>query len=96
MRLINQKGTKDCPYKTSYLRIKYEEYCREGEYPKFHKVFSIYANDSNMGEYSTKEKAIKVMEMLQNQYKQFMESAFMNVVSEKTYFKFPTDEEVKE
>lgn len=96
MRLINQNGTKDYPYETSYLRIKYEEYCREGEYPKFHKVFSIYANDSSMGEYSTKEKALKVMEMLRNQYKRFMTTALMDIKKENIYFKFPADEDVKE
>lgn len=62
MRVISQDGTMDFPYEISTIFI----------YPKTENVIAIQsAGDSEIsiiGRYSTKEKAIKVMEMLRTAY----------------------------
>ncbi len=62
MRVISQDGTMDFPYEISTIFI----------YPRTENVIAIQsAGDSEIsiiGRYSTKEKAIKVMEMLRKAY----------------------------
>lgn len=63
MRVISQDGTMDFPYEISTFFI----------YPRIENVIAIQsAGDSEIsiiGRYSSKEKAIKAMEMLRAQYK---------------------------
>lgn len=62
MRVISQDGTMDFPYEISTIFI----------YPRIENVIAIQsAGDSEIsiiGRYSSKEKAIKAMEMLREQY----------------------------
>ena len=62
MRVISQDGTMDFPYEISTIFI----------YPSIENVIAIQsAGDSEIsiiGRYSSKEKAIKAMEMLREQY----------------------------
>lgn len=67
MRVISQDGTIDVPYDYFSLSIasgKYEDV--EVAYIYCHNLSS--PNGTKLAEYSTKEKAIKAMEMLREQY----------------------------
>ena len=68
MRVISQDGTIDVPYDYFSLSIasgKYEDV--EVAYIYCHNLSS--PNGTKLAEYSTKQKAIKAMEMLREQYK---------------------------
>ena len=89
MRLISQDGEIDVPYEHGSLCqgfIKGEE----------HLVYTIsYYNYSSqrgtkLAEYSNKDKALKVMEMLREEY---LETVYDYRIRPKV-FKFPADEEV--
>lgn len=74
MRVISQDGTMDFPYEISTIFI----------YPRIENVIAIQsAGDSEIsiiGRYSSKEKAIKAMEMLRTSYKR---NLAMGLMSEK-------------
>lgn len=98
MRIISQDGKTDIPYESSVVYV-----CANYGYNKeehFNHIIgyiiiaSIGDDTWNLGDYSTEEKALKVMEMLQNQYKRFMTTALMDIKNENIYFKFPPDESV--
>lgn len=100
MRLISQDGKIDIPYKNSavYIVANYGHSKENG----FHNIvgYEIMANTGNyywnLGDYSTEEKALKVMKMLQQQYMGHLITVLVDVKAETTYFKFPADEDVKE
>lgn len=92
MRLINTLGTIDVPYETGSLSIGYR-FSKE-QYEAERKIYFINYHNSyaskgqTLAEYSSKEKAQKVMEMLRNAYSRFTNT--YNII-----FKFPADEEVE-
>lgn len=100
MRLISQDGKIDIPYENStiYVVANYGHSKENG----FHNIvgYEIMAHTGdnywNIGDYSTEEKALNVMEMLRNQYKRFITTALMDIKKENIYFRFPADEDVKE
>jgi hypothetical protein len=96
MRLISQNGMCDCPYESSSVYIRDME-TKCGETSKESGRCTIQCNNNiasfKIAEYSTKEKALCVMEMLQQQYMRHLTTVLSDVKAESTYFKFPTDEE---
>lgn len=75
MRLISQDGTIDCPYETSSVHVD-----RYGD------SYEIWVDCSRvLATYSTKEKALKVMEDIRD-----------NWLEDFAFYKFPADEDVKE
>ena len=87
MRLISQDGEIDVPYEYGSLCIgfiKGEEHIID--------TISYYNYSSQKGtklaEYSSKSKALKVMEMVRNAYSRFTNT--YNII-----FKFPDDSEVE-
>lgn len=96
MRIISQDGITDIPYENSVLNV-FANYGYNKE-KNFNEIIGYrimtYAGDNpwTLGDYSTKEKALEVMEMLQNQYKRFMTTALMDIKNENIYFRFPADE----
>lgn len=72
MRVISQDGTIDVPYDYFSLSMssgKYKDV--EVAYIYCHNLSS--PNGTKLAEYSTKEKAIKAMEMLREEYLKYME-----------------------
>lgn len=98
MRLISQDGITDIPYENSVLNV-FANYGYNKE-KNFNEIIGYriiaYAGDNpwTLADYSTEEKALKVMEMLQQQYMRYLTTVLADVKAESTYFKFPTDEEV--
>ena len=99
MRLISQDGKIDIPYENNVVYVyaihgyNKEEKCHD---ITGYRIITAIGDDTwVLGEYSTEEKALKVMEMLQNQYKRFMTTGLIDIKKENIYFKFPADEEVK-
>lgn len=99
MRIISQDGTIDTPYELSMIWIR-EKYG--------HSVMAGMPNDEpiSLGTYSSREKALKAMEMLRNTYtaKEWKPSVVnkngevleeMQFFDEKRYFQFPKDDEVE-
>lgn len=91
MRVISQDGTMDFPYEISTIFI----------YPRIENVIAIQsAGDSEIsiiGRYSSKEKAIKAMEMLREA---FFENKHEETYREGIYyyspcFQFPQDDEIE-
>lgn len=87
MRLISQNGDYDVPYEISEL-----------SYGQIGKGFAIYIRSKLFDEkpcllatYTTKEKAIKAMEMVGKQYPDYC----CNYHSQSGVFKFPTDYEIE-
>lgn len=100
MRLISQDGKIDIPYENSvvYICANYG-YNKEKGFSHIigYKIIANMGGDTwNMGDYSTEEKALKVMEMLQQQYMRHLSTVLADVKSETVYFKFPTDESVND
>lgn len=89
MRLISQDGMIDVPYEKAI--IEYEACERNGE-DVFHIIFArTTRNTFPIARYSTEAKALKVMEMLREEY-------LVTVYDYRTrpkVFKFPADEEVE-
>lgn len=85
MRVISQDGRMDFPYEISTIFI----------YPRIENVIAIQsAGDSEIsiiGRYSSKEKTIKAMEMLREQYKKYV-GASVNIYG---VFQFPQDDEIE-
>ena len=101
MRLISQDGTLDVPYEMVTVQrygttIYYlNTNLAEGE-----------LNGLTLGNYSTKEKATRAMEMLREKYLQYIslqggESVFVEAVFQPNYwvlpkvFQFPQDDEIE-
>ena len=95
MRVISQHGNADLPYEQIVV-------CHAME-----SVIALYNGEKYvLGEYSSKEKAYKVMEMLREKYLQYIslqggESAFVQAVFQPNYwvlpkvFQFPQDDEIE-
>lgn len=94
MRIISQDGRFDLPYELvaiSTHNIHQEQVIAEP-----------IANTAKlccvMGEYSTKEKAVKAMEMLRTEYEKFQETKSINgsyfALDYPKVFRFPWDSEV--
>lgn len=98
MRLISQDEKIDIPYENSavYIVANYGHSKENG----FHNIvgYEIVAHTGddywNLGDYSTEEKALKVMEMLQQQYMRYLTTVLADVRAKTVYFKFPADEEL--
>lgn len=92
MRLISQDGTKDYSYETTSVSIEtimervVAGMGQTGNYENKVHHYEIVCTDSYgiMGEYSTKEKALKVMKNLREDWKDDL-----------AFFYFPADEEVE-
>ena len=95
MRLISQDGKIDIPYKNSavYIVANYD-YNKEMKYDITGYKITTCIGDNywDLGVYSTEEKALQVMEMLQQQYILHLSTVLVDVKAESTYFKFPPDE----
>lgn len=95
MRLINTLGTIDVPYETGSLSIGYR-FSKE-QYEAERKIYFINYHNSyaskgqTLAEYSSKEKALKVMEMLREEY---LETVYDYRTRPKV-FKFLDDSEVE-
>lgn len=98
MRVISQDGTIDVPYDYFSLSIasgKYEDvevaciYCHNLSSP----------NVTKLAEYSSREKALKVMELLREAYLKFAhatnDNSFYTFFDNPKVFQFPADDEVK-
>lgn len=103
MRLISQDRMCDCPYESSSVYIRdmgTEHRLESGEVLKESGRCTIQCNNNiasfKIAEYSTKEKALKVMEMLRQQYMRHLTTVLVDAKAESTYFKFPTDESVND
>ena len=100
MRLISQDGEIDIPYENSVV-YSYADY-RYNKEKNYHDIIgykiiaSIGDGKWTLGDYSTEEKALKVMEMLRQQYMCRLTTVLVDVKAESTYFKFPTDESVND
>lgn len=97
MRLISQDGEIDVPYEHGSLCIGFIK----GEE---HIIYTIsYYNYScqkgtKLAEYSSKAKALKVMEMLREEYLQYCtarSNEYWFAFNNPKVFKFPVDEEVE-
>ena len=95
MRLVSQDGKIDIPYENSVLNV-FANYGYNKE-KHFNEIIGYriiaYAGDNclDLGDYSTKEKALKVMETLQQQYMRHLSTVLADVRAKTVYFKFPTD-----
>lgn len=104
MRLISQDGTKDYSYETTSVSIEtimervVAGMGQTGNYENKVHHYEIVCTDRYgiMGEYSTEEKALKVMETLQQQYMRHLSTVLADVRAKTVYFKFPADEAVND
>ena len=100
MRLISQDGKIDIPYESSvvYVCANYG-YNKEEHFNHIvgYRIMAFIGDDSrDLGDYSTEEKALQVMKMLQQQYVCHLMTVLIDVKAETTYFKFPDDESVND
>lgn len=95
MRLISQDGTIDVPY--DYFSLSIAGAKIVSGMVEDRNVFSIFChnlsspNGTKLAEYSAKEKAVKAMEMLREQYKKYV-GASVNIYG---IFQFPQDDEIE-
>lgn len=88
MRVISQDGTLDIPYEQVVIqRFNGEIYFLNKNLIGVEQL----CGDMVIAEYSTEEKAEKVMEMLREQYKKYI-GASVNIYG---YFQFPAEEELE-
>lgn len=61
-----------------------------------YKVFASYGDTTDfvVGEYSTEEKAVKVLDMIMKHYDKVMDARHWNDEYQENYFIMPSDEEV--
>lgn len=92
MRLISHDGFIDVPYEKTSLHIVGA---------KSRESYVIYANfdgidiSVEMGTYYSKEKALKVMEMVRNDYLSYLKAASSSYAFiQPKVFQFPADEDV--
>ena len=90
MRLISQEGMIDVPYEYGSLSVGVGHF-EDVEFSviKYRNVSS--PNGTKLAEYSSKSKALKVMEMLREEY---LETVYDYRTKPKV-FQFPKDEEVE-
>ena len=100
MRLISQDGKIDIPYENSVVyasaNYRYNKEKNHHDIIGYMIVVSIGDGNLTLADYSTKEKALKVMEMLRQQYMRHLATVLADKKAETTYFKFPTDESVND
>lgn len=100
MRLISQDGRMDIPYENNIVYVyAVHDHNKERNYSVTgYKIVTPVGYDDSwtLGDYSTKEKTLQVMKMLQQQYMRHLTTVLSDAKSESTYFKFPADEDVKE
>ena len=104
MRLISQDGKTDIPYENSVLNV-FANYGYNKE-KHFNEIIGYrimtYAGDNpwTLGDYSTKEKALEVMEMIRHQQQQLIDfdySAIKGMIDKPSvYYYMPQDNEVTE
>lgn len=83
MRVISQDGTIDMPYEEVIIqRFRSRIYFLNKNLTGVESL----SDDMQIAEYSTKEKAIKAMEMLRNEFADYGESGI---------FRFPQDDEIE-
>lgn len=88
MRVISQDGTIDVPYEMVVIqRFEEDVYFLNRNLTGVEDLIS----DIRLAKYSTEEKAIKAMEMLRKQYKQYV-CASVNIYG---VFQFPQDDEIE-
>ena len=100
MRLISQDEKIDIPYENNVVYV-YATYGYDKKekhhYITGYRIITPIGDDTwNLGDYSTEEKALQVMEMLQQQYMRYLTTVLADVKAETTYFKFPPDEAVSD
>lgn len=90
MRVISQDEAMDIPYDIGYFIIESGKY-KDTEY------VCIKCNDTSftyrIAEYTSKEKALKVMELMRTQYRTFTDTS--RVKGMYAVFQFPQDDEVE-
>lgn len=97
MRIISQDGTIDVPYEYVALVVSGGKY-KDAEYACIYCHNISAPHGTRLAEYSTKEKAIKAMEMLRET---FFESENEGIYRDGGYyyyspfFQFPKDDEVE-
>lgn len=87
MRLINQNGTVDVPYELCALSIG----GMSGKATIYIRSKALDDRPVAFADYSSEEKAMKVMGFLQNQYLDFC----CNYHAQSGVFRFPKDDEVE-
>lgn len=94
MRIISQDGRFDLPYELVAVSIDTVD-------EMMIIAYAVNSEDSeiwNLAEYSTKEKAVKAMEMLRTEYEKFQETKSINggyfALDYPKVFRFPQDSEV--
>ena len=100
MRLISQNGRIDIPYENNVVNVHsvygYNKEKKHHDITGYRIIIPIGDDTWVLGEYSTEEKALCVMEMLRQQYLLHLSTVLVDVKAESTYFKFPADESVNE
>ena len=96
MRVISQDGTIDIPYESVIIqRFRREIYFLNKNLIGVEQL----VNDMDIATYSTEEKAQKAMEMLRNNYLEFMTEATPDgngfCFNQPKVFQFPKDEDVE-
>lgn len=86
MRVISQDGTKDFPYESSSVSIYGG--CVNGRIYVRMQSCGGYDDSVDAADYSTKEKAIKAMEMLRETYRFYNDT-------DNAIFYFPQDDEIE-
>ena len=89
MRIISQDGAIDIPYNEYVVYISKPE-----DAPTYHVVCDVESSRGNyrlLGVYSSKEKAIKAMELLRNVYLHTVSPDYQII---RTVFQFPQDDEI--
>lgn len=88
MRIISQDGTIDVPYNLSSLSVACGKY-KDVEYACIYCHNISAPHGTKLAEYSSKEKALKAMEMLREAWKFKVGDYHGNII-----FQFPQDSEV--
>lgn len=97
MRLVSQDGMIDVPYEYGSLSVGF------GKVEEIKHAVIKYRNVSSpvgtkLAEYGSKAKALKVMEMLREEYSQYCtarSSEYWFAFNNPKVFKFPADEEIE-
>lgn len=85
MRIISQDGIIDVPYNCSSLSAAGKKY-KDVEYACIYCHNMSAPHGTKLAEYSSKEKALKAMEMLRNEFADYGESGI---------FRFPQNNEIE-
>ena len=93
MRLISQDGMIDVPYEQVAIELKESEVWCE-----YSATVQSYCAGRMMAKYTTKDKALKVMEMLREEYLKYCiarSDDYWFAFNNPKVFQFPKDEEVE-